>query len=131
MYIHLKIAGVLLTFLALIHVFFPRYFGWRRELRLLSLINRQMMKVHTFFIALVVLLMGLLCITSAGELIETKLGHRLAFGLAVFWTIRLLIQFFGYSSRLWRGRRFETLVHIVLSLFWAYFSYIFWSVAVA
>lgn len=125
----LKIIGILLVFLALAHAIFPRYFNWGKELQSLSLINRQMMLVHTFFIGLVVLLMGLLCLTSSGELVDTPLGKRLCLGLGIFWSARLFIQFFGYSSTLWKGKRFETLVHIVFSLLWSYLSVVFLLVA--
>jgi hypothetical protein len=87
--------------------------------------NRQMMYVHSFFIAFVVFLMGVLCLTSARELIHTALGKRLALGLAFFWTIRGLVQLFGYSSKIWKGRRFETAVHVVFVLLWTYLSAIF------
>lgn len=127
----LKIIGILLCLLALLHVVFPRYFNWKVELQSLSLINRQLMTVHTFFVALVVLLMGLLCLTSAQELIHTKLGHTIGLGLAIFWVLRLLIQFFGYSAELWKGKTFETTVHIFFSLFWAYLSWTFLSVALS
>jgi hypothetical protein len=49
MEIHFKIIGVLLIALALAHIVFPKYFNWDKELKSLSLINRQMMTVHTFF----------------------------------------------------------------------------------
>jgi hypothetical protein len=124
--IHIKITGVILMALALLHLIFPRYFNWEKELPALSLINRQMMVVHTFFIALMVFLMGLLCLSSADELIETSLGKKIALGLGVFWSIRLFIQFFGYSADLWKGKAFETLVHILFSLLWAYVSIVFW-----
>lgn len=88
------------------------------------------MYVHTFFIALMVLLMGLLCITSADELIVTGLGRKLAGGLAVFWCCRLLMQFFGYSSILWKGKTFETLMHIIFTLLWIYLTVIFGMVVV-
>ena len=94
----------------------------------LSLINRQMMIVHTFFIALTVFLMGLLCFTSSKELINTRLGQTIALGFAIFWSIRLLIQFFGYSAELWKGKTFETSIHIIFSLLWLYLSYVFWSI---
>src|SRR4051812_25124936 len=100
MYIHLKIIGVLLIALAFIHLIFPKQFDWKNDLKGLSLINRQIIQVHTFFIALTVLMMGVLCLTSATELITTKLGNHISIGLAVFWSIRLVIQFFGYSSKL-------------------------------
>lgn len=125
MHIHIKIIGFLLIALAVVHVIFPKYFNWNKELKSLSLINRQMMTVHTFFIAFTVFLMGLLCLTSTNELIETNLGKKISLGLGVFWTIRLFIQLFVYSSDLWKGKKFETVIHILFSIFWIYFSSIF------
>jgi hypothetical protein len=125
MELHIKIIGWLLLVLAFIHIFFPKYFNWRNELSSLSLINKEMMYVHTFFIGLVVLLMGLLCITSAKELYETAIGKKVSFGIGVFWSARLLIQFFGYSSKLWKGKTFETTIHVLFSILWLYFSLFF------
>jgi hypothetical protein len=45
-----------------------------------------------------------------------------------FWAIRLFIQFFGYSTKLWKGKPFETSVHLLFSLFWAYLSLIFLAI---
>ncbi len=125
MEIHFKLIGILLMFLGFVHVIFPKYFKWKSELKQLKLINRQMMLVHTFFIALIVFLMGLLCFTSSNELIETKLGKKISLGMGIFWSFRLIIQFFGYSSELWKGKRFETIVHILFSLIWIYLSAVF------
>jgi hypothetical protein len=125
MKVQLEAIGFLLVVLAFVHVSFAWYFNWRRELATLSLINRQMMYVHTFFVAFTVLLMGLLCLSSAAELVATPLGRRLALGCGLFWLVRLLVQFVGYSPQLWRGKRFETVVHVVFSAFWAYLSTIF------
>jgi hypothetical protein len=122
---HLKIVGWVFVILAWVHVIFPRYFDWKNDLRSLSLINREVMYVHTFFVALMVLGMGLLCLTSASDLIETTLGRRISLGFGLFWVIRLFIQFFGYSSELWRGKHFETVVHIVFSMLWTYVSWVF------
>lgn len=122
---HLTVIGILLIALALIHTFFPKFFYWKKELSSLSVVNRQMMYVHSFFIAFMIFLMGLLCLTSSGELLNTRLGRRISFGLGIFWTARLLIQFVGYSSKLWKGKRFETIAHILFSLLWAYLSLIF------
>src|SRR5215213_841752 len=105
MELHLNIAGVLLIVLALLHLIFPMYFKWKIELSGLSHINREMMYVHTFFIGLTVMLMGILCITSSSEIAGTLLGRKIAFGFGIFWIVRLVIQFFGYSSVLWRGKK--------------------------
>lgn len=124
---HIRIIGVLLIVLALVHVIFPRYFNWKEDLKSLSLINKQMMQVHTFFIALMVLLMGVLCVTSYSELLNTSLGKKICLGFAIFWSIRSGFQFFGYSTLLWKGKTFETIVHILFSCFWLYLSFVFWS----
>ncbi|BDS08456.1 hypothetical protein NT6N_34960 [Oceaniferula spumae] len=125
----LEISGYLLVGLALLHGVFPRRFHWKNELADVSLLTRQIMHVHTFFIALIVLLMGLLCITSAEDLISTQLGRTIAGGLAVFWGCRLLVQFFGYSSSLWKGKAFETAIHIVFALLWVHLTTMFGLVA--
>lgn len=108
--------------LALFHVVFPRYFNWKDELNLVSHINRQMMYVHAFFIAFIVFLMGLLCLTSATELTTTNLGKRISLGLGIFWTTRLFVQLFVYSQLLWKGKKLETTVHILFAILWTYLS---------
>ena len=86
------------------------------------------MKVHTFFIALVVFLIGLLCLTSSNELINTELGKKVSLGFGIFWSCRLFIQFFVYSSKLWKGKKMETIIHIIFSILWVYLSYTFLKV---
>lgn len=128
MILQLQIIGILLMLLAFIHIGFPKYFNWKEEQESLSLINKQMMNVHTFFIALVVFLIGLLCLTSANELIETNLGKRVSLGLGVFWSVRLFFQLFVYSPKLWKGKKFETSMHIIFTLFWIYMTTIFFLI---
>lgn len=114
----LQILGILLVALAALHLIFPRYFNWKEELAPLSLVNRQITQVHTLFIGITVALMGLLLITSADLLLATVLGQRILTGLAFFWAVRLFCQFFIYSPKLWRGKPFETLVHIAFTMLW-------------
>ena len=128
MEIHLKILGYLFVILAFFHAFFPKYFNWKQELNQISLINKQMMEVHTFFVALIVFGIGLLNIFCTNELINSILGRDICLGLFVFWFIRLLFQFFVYSSKLWRGKQFETIMHIIFSLFWTYCCWIYFMV---
>jgi hypothetical protein len=125
MELHLKITGILLILLALIHIAFPKYFKWKTELNSVSPINKQMLYVHAFFIAFVVFLMGLLCLTSSTELTATAFGRRISLGLGIFWTTRLFFQFFGYSSTLWKGKTFETTMHVMFSFLWTYLSTVF------
>lgn len=129
MKLHLTIIGIILLLLAAAHLAFPKFFQWKTDLHSLSLINRQLMYVHTFFIGLTVLFMGLLCLCCAEEILNTTLGNYIAAGLAIFWGLRLIFQFFVYSPKLWRGKRFETAVHIIFSILWIYFTVIFLSIA--
>ncbi|MBX2907312.1 MAG: hypothetical protein KF744_14805 [Taibaiella sp.] len=122
-----RISGVLLVALALLHVGFPRYFRWTEDLAPLSLINRQMMYVHTFFVALTVLLMGGLAAFYPSGFF-TPFGGVVSLMFAVFWFVRLLFQLFGYSSALWRGKRFETTVHIVFLFLWSFLSALYFMV---
>jgi hypothetical protein len=125
MELYLKIAGILLILLAFIHISFPKYFNWKGELSTLSIINRQMMYFHMFFIALVVFLMGLLCLTSSKELLTSALGKRISLGLGIFWIVRLIVQFVGYSSKTWKGKPFETYMHVLFSALWVFISSVF------
>jgi hypothetical protein len=125
MELHLKIAGFCLIGLSLVHAIFPRQFNWKQELSSLSIINREMMYVHTLFIAFTLFLVGVLCLTSSADLVNTRLGKRISLGLGIFWALRLFVQLGGYSSKTWRGKSLETKVHILFSIFWAYLSVIF------
>ena len=125
MELHLKIIGWILIALALMHLAFPKYFEWDKELPALSLINSQMMVIHTFFVALFVLLNGMLCITSAHDLVATALGKKISLGLALFWGARLVVQFFGFSSELWKGKKMETAIHVFFAFLWVYLFGVF------
>lgn len=135
MEIHLQLIGFLLIGLAITHGIFPRHFKWKEEFKDISLLSRQIMYIHTFFIALIVFLMGILCLTSSKELLETPLGNKICLGLGIFWSLRLYVQFFGYSSKLWKKKRFETIIHIIFAILWTYISsvflYISWNYFVA
>jgi len=121
--LHLRIAGILLLLLAILNLFLPRHFGWRDELQRLTLLTRQVFIVHCAFIVLSLVLMGLLSLCLAPQLLEhTPLAQAILFGLALFWTVRLIFQLFVYSPKLWRGDAFRTAMHILFTCVWTYFA---------
>lgn len=122
---HLRIIGFLLIALAILHIPFPKYFKWKTELQPLSLLTRQIFYVHTFFIVVVIVFMAVLCICFTNDLLKTHLGHYVLLGLSVFWGLRLIIQLFIYSPKLWKGKPFETGIHILFSILWTYFTLVF------
>lgn len=125
MEIHLKVVGSLLILLSLMHIIIPKYFNWEQELTSLSLITKQILYVHTFFIAFIVLLMGLLCLSYSHELVYDPFGKVISMGLFGFWLTRLIFQFLVYSPKVWRGKRFETAMHVVFAAIWFYFTAVF------
>ena len=122
--LHLRVVGVLLLLLTAVNVFdVPRRFDWKRELTGLSLINRQIFQVHAAFICvMLVMFAGLVLLLPRELLAPTPLARAILAGLGTFWFIRLLTQWFVYDRSLWRGRRFETGVHILFTCVWTYFA---------
>jgi hypothetical protein len=121
--VHLRVVGVLLAVLAVLHAFVPGHLRWREELPRLSLVNRQIVVVHTVFIVLIVALCSALLLTSAEALLEpTPISRALLVGLTAFWGLRMFVQWFYYSPAIWRGHRFETIVHYAVSTVWVYMT---------
>jgi hypothetical protein len=123
---HLRICGALLLALSLLHLVFPARFQWRQDLGKLTLLNRQIFYVHTFFLCVVLVMMGLLCLFGATALVApSPLGVWVAAGLTIFWQLRWVSQHFVYDSSLWRGKPLETIVHVMFSLLWTYLCVIY------
>jgi lysylphosphatidylglycerol synthetase-like protein (DUF2156 family) len=124
--INLRLIGLTQLLLALSHLSFKRQFDWERDLQQLSLLNRQVFYVHTFFIAFTVFLMGLLSAFGAKQLISpSPLASFLSAGLTLFWLARLYCQFFYYDKQLWKNQPFRTAVHIIFSFAWIWYSGIY------
>jgi hypothetical protein len=121
LHLHLQIVGCFLIVLGLSHAFMNRYFGWRRELAGVSLLTRQIFFVHAFFIALGVVLGGVISLGYSDALLSpTPLNRAILGSMALFWLCRLLAQFFAYDSANWRGNRFRTGMHVAFSVLWCY-----------
>ncbi len=58
-------------------------------------------------------------------LTHSELGALVAAGLALFWLCRLFAQWFVYDRSLWRGKRFETTVHLGMSFLWASYAVVY------
>jgi hypothetical protein len=126
---HLRIAGALQIALALLHIVISRQLNWRDELARLSLVNRQIFHVHTLFICVVLVLIGTLSLLAPDALLEpTQLTRLVLLGIAGFWALRLYCQWFVFDRTLWRGRRFETVAHLLATLLWSYLTAVYASV---
>jgi len=124
--ISLRIAGVVLLILTALHWPISRRLKWNEESQLLSPVNAAIFRVHTFFICLILLLMGIPCITAPQIFLEiNRAGGWLAWTFAVFWTARLWVQCFVFPRALWAGKRFETRVHFTFTAIWIFLATLF------
>lgn len=124
--VHLHAGGVLMALLVAVNLVVPARFRWREEMSRLSLVNRQIFQVHAIFLVLTLGLFSALLLTSAPALLEpTRLSRAVLIGLTIFWALRMGVQWFFYSPELWRGDRFNTVVHYVFSGLWIYLTVVF------
>jgi len=112
--------------LVVVNVFVPRRFHWREEMARLSLLNRQIFQAHAIFLVLTLALISALLLTCGDTLLEpTRLSRAVMIGLTIFWTLRMLMQWGFYSADIWRGHRFNTVMHYAFSTIWIYVTAIF------
>jgi hypothetical protein len=124
--VHLRIVGVVMAWLVVVNLYVPLRFHWREEMARLSLLNRQIFEAHAVFLVLTLALFSALLLTCGDALLEpTRLSRAILVGLTIFWTLRMLMQWGFYSPEIWRGHRFNTVMHYVFSAIWVYVSTVF------
>jgi hypothetical protein len=124
--LHLRLTGVVMASLVVVNLVVPGRFHWREEMSRLSLVNRQIFQAHSVFLVLTLALFSALLLTCGAALLEpTRLSRAVLFGLTVFWGLRMLMQWCFYSPLIWRGHRFNTLMHYTFSAVWVYVTTVF------
>lgn len=115
----LRISGIGLLLLALSHVPIGRHLKWKEQGALLSLENEAVFHVHTFFICVTLVLMGLPAALAPEVFLEKSgMARWMAWSFCGFWLIRLYCQWFVYRRHLWRGKRLETGIHYLFTGLW-------------
>jgi len=124
--LHLRLAGVVMASLVVVNLMVPGRFHWREEMSRLSLVNRQIFQAHSVFLVLTLALFSALLLTCGPALLEpTRLSRAVLAGLTVFWGLRMLMQWYFYSPSIWRGHRFNTVMHYTFSVVWVYVTTVF------
>ena len=126
----LRVAGGGLIVLAALHIPISRRLQWREECTRLSPANEAVFHVHTLFICVVLVLMGLPSLFAPEVLLErTALAKWIAVSWASFWAIRLYCQWFVYPLTLWKGKRSETATHWIFTCMWICLTALYGGVA--
>lgn len=122
----LRVAGAGLIVLALAHLPMSRSLRWREEAALMSPASEAVFHVHTFFVCVVLVMMGLPALLAPRVFLDrTAAGSWLAWSYATFWAIRLYVQWFVFPAELWRGKRLETVMHGVFTVVWVGLTVLF------
>jgi energy-coupling factor transporter transmembrane protein EcfT len=112
-------AGILLGNIPL-----PRRLRVREKLASVPGFLRQIFYVHWFFIVLVVALFSLVCFAFGPDLSGgSELGRFLSAFMAVFWFIRIILQWFYYDRQMRRENRWlDTAYNVALVALVAIFT---------
>ena len=82
------------------HIFFWKIFDWKRDLKSLTSINRNVMQVLNLCLMVCFLIFAYVSIFHTVELLTTGLGRSIMFGIAGLWLFRAVMQpmFFGLKN---------------------------------
>jgi hypothetical protein len=115
----LRFAGAGLILLALTHIPMSKRLRWREEAARMSLSSASVFHVHTLFVCAVLVLMGLPALLAPDIFLDpTRAGRWIAWSYAAFFALRLFAQWFVFPRALWRGKPFETQMHLVFTMIW-------------
>ncbi len=115
----LRCTGAGFLALAAVHHPISRRLGWNEDVQRLQPVNAGIFHSHLFFICFGLILLGFTLLLGAPAFLErSPLGRWISGMLLLFWTMRLYRQWFGFSQELWRGKRFETAIHLAFTAVW-------------
>lgn len=101
----------------------PWRLHWKEDLAQLTPFNRKLMWVYGGFTVLTIVAFGLLTLALHEELLR---GERAALGLALFigvyWTLRIIVEFFYYDPADWPRGRGMAAGRILLTLLFIYLA---------
>lgn len=115
----LRICGAGLILLGLLHVPISKHLNWREDAARMSELNAMVFHVHTFFIVLVLFIMGVPALVDPMAFLEPSRAAKWGcWSLVLFWVLRLVFQWTAYKPAWWKGKRFETSMHWFFSCIW-------------
>ena len=116
----LRVAGAGMIVLALAHIPMGRHLGWREDAARMSPQSESIFHVHTFFVCVMLIVMGVRALFAPQIFIEpTAAAAWLSWTYAVVWALRLYVQWFVFPRELWRGKSFETAMHLMFTVIWS------------
>lgn len=119
----IQLAGALHLVVAAANFALPGILRYRENLTKVSPIIRQIFLVHAFFIVLILVGIGLLCLCFPNEMCgSSSLGRFLSGFLALFWSLRVVIQFGFYDRAI---KKEHPIGNFCFSTIFSYFAVVF------
>jgi hypothetical protein len=114
----LQFAALAQIAVALLNLFLVRLMKWEPELARMSLLVREVFRVHAWFISVTLAIFGVVTWRFAPDMANgvEATGKWLCAGIGIFWAIRTVLQVTYYSSSHWRGQMGRTVAHVALLL---------------
>jgi hypothetical protein len=101
----------------------PSRLHWKDDLEKLTPFNRKLMWTHGGFAVFTIIAFGTLILTLHGEMLG---GDRAALGVALFigvyWTLRIVVDFFYYDHADWPKGKGFAVGHVLLTLLFTYLA---------
>ncbi|HVA48479.1 MAG TPA: hypothetical protein VNH11_19095 [Pirellulales bacterium] len=122
----LRMGGVIQLAILTASALVPGKLQWRAELGKLPPLSRQLIWVHGGYIVLTIAAMGLVSLCEAAQLADGSLLARTICGfVAVFWSVRLAIQWMLFDGRAYLTSRFFKIGHHSLTLAFAILALVY------
>jgi hypothetical protein len=99
---------------------------WRKNLATLTALTRHIIWVHGVIIQLRIVAFGAVSVLRAGDLASgTPLARAVCGFIAIFWGVRLMIQFFLFDARPFLTRRLLALGYHGMTFVFIYFTLVY------
>lgn len=81
------------------HLFFWKLFDWKKDLALLTPVNRSVVQILNLCLTFMIFVMAYLSLFLQKEMLTTRLGKSLLIAFALFWFLRMLEQIFVFEVK--------------------------------
>lgn len=89
----LYLCGVHSVLFAVFHMFFPKLFKWKEDLKKNSVANRAIIQIANQQLIFIFLFAAYLCFFQTAQLLSTEIGQVVLIGFSGFWGLRVIEQF--------------------------------------
>jgi alginate O-acetyltransferase complex protein AlgI len=110
----------------------PSRLGWKKDLAQLTPFNRKLMWVYASTTLITIIAFGVLTLFLHDDFLRgDRAALALAAFIALFWTLRILVDFFYFNHSEWPAGRQFVIGHILLTMLFAAMAATYWTLLIA